>query len=340
MTQRKVLRRVLGLVFAGALLALSSIPAFAATTAPVTGTFSINSTPGTPVVTLTDASTTPYSNHVFTVQVTDADTIDDIQQVVMKFWYDSNGGTPLESEFNSATASAANGAVVTWTKSGQSAVAPVLTPGSTTWSLVTYTVPTTLSDRQGTTFTWSFTIRVGKVATVTDALSRWQIGAKATDNATAYAFGYDATNAQMNWYGEISGPSGTLNWGTVAPGTAFNGTGSQKALGQTVTLIANGPYDEKVSTVASWPGASYTATYDETGVTGSAQQFSLKSDDTATYASSTLVTLAGSTIDDTGVQTTESGDTNSTYNLWIKLANSFSKDTYSGTITFVIATGS
>ena len=44
------------------------------------------------------------------------------------------------------------------------------------------------------------------------------------------------------------------------------------------------------------------------------------------------------TIDDTGVQTTESGDT-PTNTFWIKLGSPFIDDDYNGTIYFKIANG-
>ena len=338
--QRRVLKG-LGLLLAIATMISPVVPAFAATTAPITGTFTINAAPSVDAVTMADTSLTPQSNHVITVDVSDADSIDDISQLVLKLWYDTDGGTVSETEFNNATANAQTAAVLTWTKSGQSAVAPVLTPAGTTWSLVSYTVPSTPAHFSGTSFQWSFTIKVGKVATETNGLDRWQAAAKATDLAGASDFNYDATNATMNWYGEISGlTSVTVDWGTVAPGLPFNGPGSQQSIGATAVYIANGAYDQKVKSDATWLGNTYTATLDPTGATASNNEFALKADDTATYASAVLVDTVGVTINDTGVQTTEIGDSVANNTLWLKLASSFDKDTYSGTITYIIANGS
>ena len=415
MNHRREAGRALGFLLAILLLVASAMPAFAATQGDVTGTFGINAAPSVTSVTLTDATLVPQSSYTITVTVSDADTIDDIQTVVMKLWYDSNGGTPIESEFTSATADAKIAAVLTWTKSGQSGVPPVLTPSST-WNLDTYTVPSSSGDFTGTSFTWSYTVKIGKVATETTGTDRWQIGAKATDVATASNFNFDSTNASMSWYGEVSVPSTTVNWGTVSPGTNFGGTNSQQALGVTVTYVANGAYDEKVKSSATWNGSGYAvvsgthnggqnqatlsdsgadfvtagvaagdivhnttdgssgtitavtattvtatlaggsdndwdngdaysitvyqATLDSSGNTTGRNQFAIKAEDTATLGTATLVDSTGAVIDDTGIQTSESGDGVATNNLWLKLANSFAKDTYSGTISYIIANGS
>lgn len=115
MILKKEIARSLGLLLAIVLVATTAIPVFAATSGPITGTFAINDPPSVDTVTLTDASMTPQSDHVITVQVTDSDTIDDIDTLVMKLWYDSDAGVPLESEFDGATADAQNVAVLTWT---------------------------------------------------------------------------------------------------------------------------------------------------------------------------------------------------------------------------------
>lgn len=341
MKPKRGVRKALGLLLAAVLMASTALPAFAATTRSLTGTFSINDPPSVDIVALTDTAMTPQSSYTITVDVSDGDTIDDIEQLVMKLWYDSDAGTPLESEFDAAAADAQDAVVVTWTKSGQSAVAPVLTPSGTTWALTGYTVPSSAGDFNGTTFQWSFTITVGKVATETTGTDKWQIGAKATDAASAADFNYDDTNASMNWYGEISGLTGvTVDWGTIAPGMDFGDAGAQQSVSATVTYVANGAYDEEVSSDATWSGTTYSATLDPTGATANADEFALKADDTANLSSAVLVDTSGVTIDASGTQTTESGDQVSTNTLWLRLSSSFNKDTYSGYIYFTIANGS
>lgn len=345
MISRKEIPRSLGLLLAIVLMVTTTIPAFASTTGPITGTFTINDPPSVDTVTLTDTAMTPQSSYTVTVDASDSDTVNDIDTLVLKLWHDADAGIPLESEFNSTTADVQDGVVITWTNPGnQSAATPVLTPGGTTWSLTGYTVPSSGAHYSGTSFQWSFTFTVGKVATETAPSAKWQIAAKATDDASATDFNYDSTNAAMNWYGEISGLSSvTVDWGTIAPGIDFADAGAKQSVSATIEYICNGDYDEKVKSSATWSGGTYTANLDSSGTTNNPvvdNEFAIKSDDTATLGSAVLVDTTGIAIDNAGTQTTESGDSASANNLWIKLDSSFDKDTYSGTITYIIANGS
>ena len=47
--------------------------------------------------------------------------------------------------------------------------------------------------------------------------------------------------------------------------------------------------------------------------------------------------VAGVSIDNTGTQTVEAGNTVATNTLWMKLAAVFSEDTYNGNIVYIIA---
>ena len=321
------------------LLLFSALPASAATEGTVTGTFSTNAPPTVTSVTFVPTSMTPQVSQTITVPVSDADNISDLNTVVFKLWLDSDGGTPTEGEFNAASASAANGAVITWTHTGGTTSTTVITPATTTWTLGAFTVPTSNPHFNGTTFTFVFVLTVGKVATETTNPALWQIAVKATDDVSQTAWAYDAEGASMNWYGEISIPATTVTWSGLPPGTDFVAIAAQKTLGNAVTYISNGAYDEKVRATASWAGATYTATLDATGAVSSSQQFALKADDTATYSSAVLVDTVGVTIDDTGVQTIEVGDSAANNNLWIKLASTFNKDTYSGSIVYIVTNG-
>ena len=190
---------------------------------------------------------------------------------------------------------------------------------------------------------FQFKFTVGKVATETTGSANWQIAAKVTDDSSETAFGYDTDTAtnDMNWYGEILVPAATVNWGTVHPGMAFaEGSPSEKAVGVTIKYISNGAYDEKVKSSATWAGApSGTATLDATGACATANQFALKADDTGTLPVNGLVNTTGITIDDSGTQTAEAGHAVTLNTLWLKLAPTFTKATYTGTISYIIADG-
>lgn len=320
-------------------LLFTAVPVSAATEGSVTGTFSTNAPPTVTAVTFVATSMTPQQSQTITVAVSDPDSITDLNTLVLKIWLDSDGGAPLQAEFDSAAANAQNCAVVTWTHTGGTGSTNIITPAGTTWTLGTCNVPDQNPEFSATSFTFTFVLTVGKVATETTAPAIWQIAAKATDDVSQTGWAYDAEGASMNWYGEISIPATTVTWAGLPPGVDFTGTNAQQALSNAVTYVSNGAYDEKVRATASWAGATYTATLDATGACSTAQQFALKADDTATYASAILVDATGVTIDDTGVQTTETGDSAATNNLWIKLSSTFNKDTYTGSIVYIVANG-
>ena len=294
----------------------------------IIGTFDLNQPPVVDSVSLTETSLTPQVEYTVTVTVSDADTLDDLSAVVLKLWYDADGGTPLEEEFDAATGNAQNAAVITWTNGSGFA----LSAGDpTTWSLGDCAAPADLGETSGN-FTYVFT--VGKVATEASGSAKWQVGAKATDSASQTDFNYDAEGAAMEWYGEITVPDDiTVDWGTLAAGVDFENT--RKAIGAAINYISNGDFDKQVRSAASWSGSTYTAILDPSGATASAQQFALKADDTDGYATAVLVGTSPVTIG-TGTQTAESGSDVTTMNLWIRLASSFQFDIYSGAITYSI----
>ena len=87
------------------------------------------------------------------------------------------------------------------------------------------------------------------------------------------------------------------------------------------------------------PGIAFAETSGQSSGSPSANQFSLKADDTATLGSAMLVNVSPSytTIDNTGTLTGESGDNITTNTLWLKLGTPFAIATYSGTIYWQIA---
>lgn len=289
-------------------------------------------------VTLTETSMTPQAEYSVTVAVSDADNLSDLTTVVLKVWYDSNGGAPTEAEFDGKTVGNTQScAIITYTLSGDTFT--IDPSADTSWSLGTCT-PFTSGEKAATSGDCIFVFTPGKVATQTTGSDNWQIAAKATDSASETGWNYDTTpGATMNWYGEIDVPDATTaDWGFVAPGLDFaEDTASSEAVGVTITYISNGAYDKKVKTTSPWSGSSYTATLDSTGACSSANEFALKADDTGTLSSAVLVDTSGVIIDNTGGQTTEAGDQVTTHTLWLKLASSFNSDTYSGTITYIIA---
>jgi len=318
----------------------------AAPSGDVTGTFGINAPPTIGTVSLVETAMTPQVEYIVFVQVTDPDTINDLSTVVLKLWYDVDGGSPLESEYDAiaADSNAQNSAVITWTADDPGGTtysgSDALTPIATTWSIGVSTLPQPGSgqnpgDFELTTFTFQFVFTVGKVATETSGAAKWQLGAKATDTQAQTSFGFDAEASNLDFYGEIIVPATTVEFGDLSPGSDF--TSNVQNLGSTITFITNGDYDEKVSSSATWVGGTFTATLDPSGNVTNTQEFALRADDTATFGNSVLVDTIGVIINDTGAQTLEGGTLTTTHALWVRLASSFSKDTYSGIITYIVA---
>ena len=309
-------------------LLVPALPAAAAPSGNVTGKFGINAAP-TVSVSLSETALTPQTSYTVTVNVADADTLEDIDELVLKLWYDSDGGTPLEGDFNSAGADAQNCAVVTWNPTDDATLAPA----GTSWELTSYSAPTLT----GTLGNFTFTIKIGKVATATSGSAKWQIAAVATDTANQKGLGYDSDSASMSWYGEIEVPSDAeVDWGTLAAGTQFNVGKSEAPLGKDITYISNGTYKKNVKSSATWEGTA-TANLNEGGTTTAAQSFALKAATTDTYSTAEIVKTTDVVIDSNGTQTTEIGADVTTMTLWIQLANSFTVATYSGTITYSIS---
>lgn len=286
----------------------------------------------------TDRSTavtamTPQTEYALKVTVTDNNTLGDLSTVKVTIFYDSDGDDdPADVPVAGDTQTAA---ILTLTVGGSPTWGIDPTGGGTTWVLYSgnCTQPT-LTNSSGDFW---FNFSPGKVAT--EALD-WDAYAEADDGGGTPGTSYDASDYDMNWYGEITVNTASVDWGSVAPGTDFGNSTRQSSI--SVTYIANGAYDEKVASSASWSGApSGTATFDAAGSPG-ANEFSLKADDTDTLASAVLVTESPTyaAIDDTGTQTTESGDTVATNALWLKLGTPFTDATYSGTIYYQIADGS
>jgi len=279
-------------------------------------------------------SMTPGTSYKAKIVAGDANTVDDIDQVRVAIVFDSSDSDPTADPGETGNTTIL--ACLKWVKSGDTwSISP---NSDTTWSLTSgnCTKPTDMSSSTGT---WEFYFTIGKVATEgTGGSSQagWDLFGEVKDEGTP-AEAWDDRDLAMEWYGEIGTPSpASIDWSTVSLGTGFAEDTNEKGP-ISITYIANGNYDQKVKTTATWTGApSGTATLDPSGTCSSANQFALKADDTATLPIDGLVTTGGVSIDDTGTQTGESGSTEANNTLWLKLASVFSNATYTGTITYTI----
>ncbi|MDD5038299.1 MAG: hypothetical protein PHN78_03180 [Dehalococcoidales bacterium] len=301
--------------------------------AEVTGQFEVSAAPSV-TVTFTPTEMDPTVEQTVTVGVSvpagESRTLEELTQVLFKVWYDSNGGTTTETEYDSAAANTQTCAVITWNGTTFSLDANA---GDTTWSLGDCTAPT-LTELSGN-FTLKFT--PGKVATETLGDGKWQIAATATSEYGT-GFGYDAEATAMNWYGEmVLGAAVNVDWGSVPAGMDFDNAKAKQALGTTITYISNGDYAKKAKSSATWSGTGNTATLNGIGTPGG-NEFSLKAYNADTLSSAVLLDTTGA-LTGTGNITGETGSGEASNYLWLKLGTPFSQDTYSGAITFIIQPG-
>lgn len=320
-------------------LALSPGIAVADTSGQSSGSFNCgNSAPDVTGVTLyttanaTTTTMTPQVEYYVKVTVSDANTLNDLATVKVYIYYDADGTYNTSDRPGSGNTQTC--AILTWTKPNSWSIDP---SASTTWTQNTSTVPTLT----GSSGDFKFNFNPGKVAKESPGADEWHIYAVADDGTANDSLYQEDCN--MNWYGEITVNTANVSWGSVDPGMPF-GEGAPSENGSiSVKYLVNGAYDEKVAADSSWTGTpSGTATLNAAGSPG-ANEFSLKADDTGTLpgGSDGLVTVSPSyiTIDDTGTQTDEAGDTVATNALWLKLGTPFTAATYSGAIYYQIADG-
>lgn len=294
-------------------------------TSPVVNSVVLYDTEATPA---TVTTMNPIVQYDVRVTVTDTNTLDDVDTVTVTIYYDSDG--TYDTLDRPSSGDPQDCAILTWTNPSTWAIDA---GGSSWWAINSGScVAPTLSESTGT---FQFIFTTGKVATETPGADEWHIYAVADDGTTGDNY---QENLKMNWYGEII-VTGTANFGTVSLGTGF-ADNTNEVTNISVNYISNGAYDKQVK-AGDWTGdPAGTATFDQTGACNNGNEFSLMAYISDTFGSAVQVTLAGATLDDTGLQTDESGDTEAANTLWLKVASVFTQATYTGSITYIIANGS
>jgi len=286
-------------------------------------TYSPAPTVGT--IAISPSSMTPQEQWTnITVPVTDNDTLADVNEVHVEVFYDSAGNDPSAP----GMANVQTCAILIWTRGGSPEWD--IAPASTTWAI--NAVGCSNGTDSLTTDNWVFSFKVGKVATQSPDSDDWDIYAKATDSVSQTGDNY-LRDVEMNWYGEITVNTTSVDWGIVSPGCSNNISPVVN-----ITYICNGNYIEQVETENAWNGTGANqTTLNTTGAPGPGE-FSLKADDDATIEGAVQVLSASYTTFDTGIQTTETGNPENNNHLWLSLGDSnIPFDTYSGTIHFGIA---
>jgi hypothetical protein len=328
-------RKALSLLLAGAMVTATVMSMIvprvtqAAVEGTMGGSFTTNDSSSAPLVnsvalTGTDnvAATNmdPQTEYYIQVSVTDNQTLEHLTSVQATVYYDADGDhTPVLTSVDNETC-----AIITWTTPNTWTLSSM--GAGSTWSITNGTTPT-LTNNTGT-FVFHFT--PGKVATENAAPADWDISVTATDAAA----GEDVesqTGRNMNWYGEISGVTATVDFGSVSLGT------EDLSSALNAKYVSNGNYSEQAKTVSQWISGSYNVDLELTSTPGDGE-FTLWVNDESNSAAETQLTADYVDIDNNEVITTEDGVTNAGMYLWLTLGSSgIHSGTYTGNIYFAIS---
>ena len=364
----KVLKKLLPIAMVFAMLSALLVPGAVLATEgddTVGGTFGApNNAPtvAAPVLYQSDetnpaTSVDPQTQYAIKVDVTDIDGISDLSTVVVTLMYDSDnnwatgtGGQDTGSANIPGSGNVNYAGILTVSSAGITAAtinaAPAtyfsVAPASSTWAVETAAANKCNVSDSGSTRTFWFHFKAGTVASEADGTSQgWHIYALATDASTDTG-NNNLAGQTMNFYSQaVVGPT-SVDFSTITVGgTWTDDVNEQKAydIGETPTgiqWIANGAWAGKVKNSGNWGGTNFTATF-VTITPASAQEFALKALNADTIASATIVTTAaaGVATGDSGTITLESPTSVDTEYLWLLAHATFSKDTYTGTITYI-----
>jgi hypothetical protein len=211
---------------------------------------------------------TPQLTYYAKVTVSDANTLNDIQVVEVKVYYDDDVSSAID-EATIVAGNAQTAAILTWTKATGLWAIDAGTP--TTWTIESAScVLPTMGD---TTGDWIFAFKVGKVATESLGDAGWDLPARGTDG-TFYTHGTYLRTKQVLWYGQITVNTANIDFGTVNVNSGF-ADNVNEVTGISATMISNGD-STKWKILTTWSGVTHNADFDETGVCDNAMSFRLK----------------------------------------------------------------
>jgi hypothetical protein len=328
-------RKALSLLLAGAMVMATVMSMIvprvteAATEGTMGGSFTTNDSSSPPLVNSVSLTGTdnvaatnmdPQTEYYVHVSVTDNQTLEHLTSVQATIYYDADGShAPVPTTADNETC-----AIITWTPVNTWTLTSM--GAGSTWSITSGTTPT-LTNNTGT-FVFHFT--PGKVATENAGAAEWDIYVEATD-AAAGEDGESQTGRNMNWYGEISGVTATVDFGSVSLGA------EDISSALNAKYVSNGNYSEQAKTVSQWIDGSYNVDL-ETVTTPSDGEFTLFVNDESNSAPETQLTADYVDIDNNEVITTEDGVTNAGMYLWLTLGPSgIVSGTYTGNIYFAIS---
>jgi len=268
----------------------------------------------------------PQAEYAVRVSVSDPDGLASLQWVRVVVFLDADGDDDAGDV--PASGDAQTAAIFTWTN-GPTPSWSMDAGSPTTWALVTANCAQ--PNLAGTSGTWWFHFRPGKVAAES---TDWDAWAQARDGGAAHASLYDGSDYDMNWYGEVTVNTPSVNWGVVLLGSDYS---ANPKTGISVTYIANGPYQQQVRTSNPWGSAPRWIALNESGTPGPGQ-FSLKANSTNNLPGAQVVRSSAYATIGAGTRTPEGGSAIATNTLWLRLGSSGIPDTtYVGTIFYRIA---
>lgn len=210
----------------------------------------------------------------------------------------------------------------------------------TTWQIVGGSCSQP-ADLNVTTGDWIFAFTPGKVARENTGVADWDAQGEATNKQSQSGEAY-VRDKDMNFYGEITVNTGSVDWGPVPLGLTFEDATYNPKTNIQINYIANGDYSEDIKSSDNWTGlvSLETVTLDIAGGNPPAadSQFALEANRTSDNTTAITVTNSYLSIGTVGQMTEEVGDDVNTNTLWLSIsAAGITPDTYSGSIYYQIA---
>jgi len=277
--------------------------------------------------TLIAEALTPQVTYYVKATISDSNTLNDIKQVTIKFFYDIGATHPDEASITSGHEQTK--AIFTWTKIGN--IWAVDAGSGASWAVISGSSVTPVMNNS--TGDWIFAIKIGKTATESLSPNVWDLHARATDHAGLTA-GYYKWGKTVLWYGEVQINTPNVNFGNVALGSGF-AADVNKVTGFSATFVTNGDYANNVKSSPTWTGSANIAVLDPNGNCTNAGEFAIKGYPQDIFGQAYLLNSTGVNCRD-GSQTFETGESITTGTFWLKIATVFPVDVYNGTLTFTI----
>lgn len=315
----------------------------------------------------------PQNEYQVAFELEDRDTLEDLYQVELVFYYNESGAgitdnqafdNTINSPYSGSKETPNDGTFVVfkWVHDGTGDFEFEDSDGSSSWEVIQTTAPAIMNN---TTFIFELAFKISRAAPISND-GEWQFGIRVIDSKEATGteeenhfkqIGLSASDPvntssrfNMNFYGEVTfNDDSLLNWGTITQGTDFSS--STQANTGVVTFFANAPYETQVASDSIWQ-ATQAAVVAEDAVlvtnpavatSVSAQAFGLRineasiTDGYQTTGSDPAKTLANGFIilDTFSTPSSETG-TSESYAIYLAVSTNFQNATYQGSIIFSV----